>query len=63
MCLRHGVIWLPAFSRTFQAIRSLITKVGLPYVGRRGVYEKDEANILFVLGQLKACNRTPITVI
>ena len=32
----------------------LITKVGLPYVGRRGVYEKDEANILFVLGQLKA---------
>ncbi|NOJ43611.1 alpha/beta hydrolase [Bradyrhizobium australiense] len=31
----------------------LITKVGLPYVGRRGVYEKDEANILFVLGQLK----------
>ena len=31
----------------------LMTKVGLPYVGRRGVYEKDEANILFVLGQLK----------
>src|SRR6476660_2194144 len=31
----------------------LITKVGLPYVGRRGVYEKGEANILFVLGQLK----------
>ena len=31
----------------------LITKVGLPYVGRRGVYERGEANILFVLGQLK----------
>ena len=32
---------------------SLMTKVGLPYVGRRGVYEKGEANILFVLQQLK----------
>jgi hypothetical protein len=31
----------------------LMTKVGLPYDGRRGVYEKGEANILFVLGQLK----------
>ncbi len=31
----------------------LMTKVGLPYVGRTGVYEKGEANILFVLGQLK----------
>src|SRR5260370_1610172 len=31
----------------------LMTKVGLPYVGRRGVYEKGEANILFVVGQLK----------
>jgi hypothetical protein len=31
----------------------LMTKVGLPYVGRRGVYEKGEANILFVLGQMK----------
>ncbi|WFU18668.1 alpha/beta fold hydrolase [Bradyrhizobium sp. CB3481] len=31
----------------------LMTKVGLPYVGRRRVYERDEANILFVLGQLK----------
>jgi hypothetical protein len=31
----------------------LVTKVGLPYVGRRGVYEKGEANILFVLAQLK----------
>src|SRR5258707_1503161 len=31
----------------------LMTKVGLPYVGRREVYEKGEANILFVLGQLK----------
>jgi hypothetical protein len=31
----------------------LVTKVGLPYVGRREVYEKGEANILFVLGQLK----------
>ena len=31
----------------------LMTQVGLPYVGRRGVYEKGEANILFVLGQLK----------
>jgi hypothetical protein len=31
----------------------LVTKVGLPYVGRREVYEKGEANIQFVLGQLK----------
>jgi alpha/beta hydrolase fold len=31
----------------------LMTKVGLPYVGRLGVYQKGEANILFVLGQLK----------
>jgi hypothetical protein len=31
----------------------LMTKVGLPYVGRIGVYERSEANILFVLGELK----------
>src|SRR5665213_2913400 len=31
----------------------LMTKVGLPYVGRVGVYERSEANILFVVGQLK----------
>jgi len=31
----------------------LVTKVGQPYVGRESVYEKGEANILFVLGQLK----------
>jgi hypothetical protein len=31
----------------------LITRVGQPYVGRRGVYEKGEANILFVVQQLK----------
>jgi hypothetical protein len=31
----------------------LMTKVGLPYVGRREVYEKGEANILFVIGELK----------
>lgn len=31
----------------------LMTKVGLPYVGRREVYERGEANILFVLRQLK----------
>jgi hypothetical protein len=31
----------------------LVTKVGMPYVGRRAVYEKGEANILFVLGELK----------
>jgi pimeloyl-ACP methyl ester carboxylesterase len=30
-----------------------MTKEGEPYVGRRGVYEKGEANILFVLGELK----------
>lgn len=30
-----------------------MSKVGLPYVGRRGVYEKGEANILFVVQQLK----------
>ena len=31
----------------------LVTKVGLPYVGRLAVYEKGEANILFVVDQLK----------
>src|SRR3954471_10689404 len=31
----------------------LMTKVGLPYVGRQAVYEKGEANILFVLQHLK----------
>ncbi len=31
----------------------LMTKVGMPYVGRQGVYEKGEANILFVLNELK----------
>jgi hypothetical protein len=31
----------------------LMTKVGQPYVGRQGVYEKGEANILFVTQQLK----------
>ena len=31
----------------------LMTKVGLPYVGRREVYEKGEANIQFVLGRLE----------
>jgi hypothetical protein len=31
----------------------LMTRIGLPYVGRREVYEKGEANILFVLGQLR----------
>jgi hypothetical protein len=31
----------------------LMTKEGEPYVGRREVYEKGEANILFVVGELK----------
>ncbi|HEY4985572.1 MAG TPA: alpha/beta hydrolase [Bradyrhizobium sp.] len=31
----------------------LMTKVGMPYVGRLGVYKKGEANIMFVLAQLK----------
>lgn len=31
----------------------LMTKVGLPYVGRLQVYQKGEANILYVLQQLK----------
>jgi hypothetical protein len=31
----------------------LVTRIGLPYVGRQQVYERGEANILFVLGQLK----------
>src|SRR3954462_644582 len=31
----------------------LMTKVGLPYVGRRAVYERSEANIMFVLGELQ----------
>ena len=31
----------------------LMTRIGLPYVGRREVYERGEANILFVVGELK----------
>src|SRR3954447_18175974 len=31
----------------------LVTKVGLPYVGRQAVYERSEANILFVIGKLR----------
>jgi hypothetical protein len=31
----------------------LMTRVGLPYVGRRGVYMRCEANILFVIGELQ----------
>jgi hypothetical protein len=31
----------------------LMTKVGLPYVGRSGIYMRCEANILFVLGELQ----------
>ncbi|PWT87411.1 MAG: alpha/beta hydrolase [Proteobacteria bacterium] len=31
----------------------LMTKIGQPYVGRRGVYIRCEANILFVLDELK----------
>jgi hypothetical protein len=31
----------------------LVTKVGLPYVGRLDVYKRGEANILFVIGELK----------
>lgn len=31
----------------------LMTKVGMPYVGRKGIYMRCEANILFVLGQLQ----------
>jgi hypothetical protein len=31
----------------------LMTKIGLPYVGRQAVYERGEANILFVREQLK----------
>ena len=32
---------------------SLVTRVGLPYVGRLAVYQKGEANILFVLEALR----------
>jgi hypothetical protein len=31
----------------------LMTRVGMPYVGRRGVYMRCEANIMFVLGELQ----------
>jgi hypothetical protein len=31
----------------------LVTKIGLPYVGRRGVYLRCEANIMFVLDKLQ----------
>jgi pimeloyl-ACP methyl ester carboxylesterase len=30
-----------------------MTKIGMPYVGRRGVYMRCEANILFVLAELQ----------
>jgi alpha/beta hydrolase family protein len=35
----------------------LMTKIGQPYVGRGGVYIRCEANILFVLGELKKRQR------
>jgi hypothetical protein len=31
----------------------LMTKIGMPYVGRIGVYQRGEANILFVIGELQ----------
>ena len=31
----------------------LITRIGMPYVGRHGIYIRCEANILFVLGELQ----------
>jgi len=31
----------------------LMTKIGMPYVGRRAIYMRCEANILFVLGELQ----------
>jgi hypothetical protein len=31
----------------------LVTRIGMPYVGRLDVYKRGEANILFVVGQLK----------
>jgi hypothetical protein len=31
----------------------LMTKVGLPYVGRRGIYQRCESNIIFVAGELQ----------
>lgn len=31
----------------------LMTKIGMPYVGRLGVYQKGEANILFAIDRLK----------
>ena len=31
----------------------LMTKIGMPYVGRIGVYKRGEANILFVIGELQ----------
>jgi hypothetical protein len=31
----------------------LMTRIGMPYVGRREVYMRSEANILFVLGELQ----------
>jgi hypothetical protein len=31
----------------------LMTRIGMPYVGRIGVYRRSEANILFVIGELQ----------
>jgi len=51
----QGAIWWPAFSRIFLPIRHIDDQgSACPYVGRRLlVYEKGEANILFVIGQLR----------
>jgi len=51
--LRHGDIWCKHSAGP--ADRPTAGDQGrLPYVGRQEVYERGEANILFVLGQLKA---------
>src|SRR5579872_17666 len=42
-----------SIQQDLQSDPPLVTEEGLPYVGRLDVYKRGEANILFVLGQLK----------
>src|ERR1700758_4229230 len=44
---------VPSIQQDLPTDPPLMTKVGMPYVGRRPVYLRCEANILFVLGELQ----------
>jgi hypothetical protein len=57
MFSQQGVIWVASIQQDISTDPPFMTK-GMPYVGRQGIYERGEANIPFVLGQLKNCSRT-----